>query len=353
MIGTVNGYSATNMRVQLGKWGAIWVDATLADKVALSGTAAVQIADQAIACTIMSGGTSDDLTTYRLVAGAGGLGKEVTPASYADDAGVKMAGVLADLARASGEKIADVPATRLGPHYARRAGNASRALNQLAPKNWYQSFDGVIHIGQRPTTTYTGDGTRTRVHPGARVIEIATDTLAGLVPGVTVDGSQPAEDIEYELTPGRLLARCYFGRATDRRLDALYDIISSLFPELLYAGAFEFRVVAQHGDRLDLQPARTGPGFTDLSNVPIRPGMAGLRSNVQLGELVLVQFIDRDPSRPCVTSHAQPDDPGWMPLTLELGGPGALGVARLGDAVQAGPYTGVITSASARIKAAL
>ncbi len=66
-----------------------------------------------------------------------------------------------------------------------------------------------------------------------------------------------------------------------------------------------------------------------------------------------MQFIDRDPSRPCVTHHAQPDDPGWMPLTLELGGPGALGIARLGDTVQAGPYSGVITGASARIKAAL
>ncbi len=261
--------------------------------------------------------------------------------------------MLSDVASASGETIADIPATRMGPHYARRATYATRVLNQLAPRNWYQTFDGVIHIGQRPITTYTGDGVRTQVDPGARVLEIATDTLAGLVPGVTVDGSQPATDIEFELTEGRLIARCHFGRTTNERLEAWAELVEGLFPELRYSGCFEFRVVLQHGERVDLQPARTGPGFGDLANVPIRPGTAGTRSDVALGELVLVQFVDRDPSRPAVTNHAAADDAGWMPMILELGGPGALGVVRLGDTVQAGPFAGIATGASLRVKAAI
>jgi len=81
--------------------------------------------------------------------------------------------------------------------------------------------------------------------------------------------------------------------------------------------------------------------------------MAGLRADVQPGELVLVVFADADPSRPCVVAHDAPDSPGWMPLALELGGPGALGVARITDAVQAGAFAGVITFASARVKASI
>jgi hypothetical protein len=42
-----------------------------------------------------------------------------------------------------------------------------------------------------------------------------------------------------------------------------------------------------------------------------------------------------------------------MPLTLELGGPGALGVARTTDAVVAGPFGGTIVGGSARVKASL
>ncbi len=351
--GSVGGHDASRMLVSFGKWGLVWIDADLTDKVALSGQVMVTIADLTLQCTVMSGGTSDDRTSYHLVCGKGGIGKPITSESYSDDAGVKVSTVLSDVASASGETIADIPATRMGPHYARRSTYPTRVLNQVAPRNWYQTFDGVIHIGQRPATTYTGDGVRTEVDPGSRVTEIATDTLAGLVPGVTIDGSQPATDVEYELTAGRLVARLHFGRTTNARLEAMAEIVESLFPEIRYSGCFEFRVVLQHGERVDLQPARTGPGFGDLANVPIRPGTAGLRADVALGELVLVQFVDRDPSRPVVTSHAAADDAGWMPLTIELGGPGALGVVRLGDAVQAGPFSGVTTFASLRVKAAL
>jgi hypothetical protein len=91
----------------------------------------------------------------------------------------------------------------------------------------------------------------------------------------------------------------------------------------------------------------------DLQGVQVRPGMAGLKCKALLGSLVVVQFLDADPSRPAVTAFDAPDAPGWMPLELDLGGPAALGVARMTDPVQAGPFSGVIVSGSLRVKAAL
>jgi len=80
-------------------------------------------------------------------------------------------------------------------------------------------------------------------------------------------------------------------------------------------------------------------------------GPAGVKARVTPGALVLVSFVDADPSRPVVVAHDDPDAPGWMPLELDLGGTDLRGIVRLGDAVQAGPFAGVTTLASLRVKA--
>jgi hypothetical protein len=353
---SVNGITASRMRVNVPAWGAPWVDVDLTEETALAAGNAVTVvlADLTISGVVVSGGSNGGRSAYHIVGGKGGWNREL-PAGrpYADDLGIKVSTVLGDAARAAGETLADVPDTRLGPRFARIVGPASRVLHELAPRNWYVDFAGVTHIGQRPTTTYTGDDPRTRVDKALGVIDLAVESLAGLVPGVIVDGSRPATDVQYELEGSRLTARIYAAAYGDRFLNAQRRIFEALFPDIRYRGTFEFRVVTQTGERLNLQPVRVSSGFGDLAAVPVRPGMAGLKAMVQLGELVLVTFADADPSRPQVIAHDAPDAPGWMPLQLELGGPGALGIARIGDTVQAGPYAGVITSGSARVKAAL
>jgi hypothetical protein len=123
-----------------------------------------------------------------------------------------------------------------------------------------------------------------------------------------------------------------------------------LYPDLRFRGAYEYRVVSQQGNRLNLQPARSVLGLPDLARVPVRLA-PGYRADFAPGSLCLVQFVNADPARPVVTSGDDPDSPGWMPIGIELGGPGALGVVRLGDTVQAGPFAGVTTSSSLRCKA--
>jgi hypothetical protein len=225
-------------------------------------------------------------------------------------------------------------------------------LNLLVPRAWYVGFDGVTRIGQRPRVVFTGDAPRVHVDRACDTITLAVESIAGLLPGVVVDGRPPATDVEISLEPKKLTVRVWAGATpTNRRVDAILRIVRTETARMRYLGVTEFRVVTQTGERLNLQPVRVATGFSDLANVPVRPGVAGCKATVTLGELVLVAFVDGDPSRPVVVAHDAADAPGWMPLTLSLGGPGALGVARIGDAVQAGPYSGVITSGSARIKA--
>jgi hypothetical protein len=169
-------------------------------------------------------------------------------------------------------------------------------LHLLAPRAWRVDFDGVTRFGTRASTTYKGDGARTRVDPKGSIVELATEEIGDLLPGVIVDGAQPATDVEYVLDAKRLTVRVYASPRTSRRVDAMRRIFEALFPDLKYRGLYEFRVVTQTGERLNLQPVRAAIGMPELAQVPVRPGMAGLRANVTLGERVLVSFVDADQS---------------------------------------------------------
>lgn len=353
-LAALDGHAVTRGLVQVPAWGAWWADLDLADAEELTGAVTLTIGGATMQGTIVHGGAVDGRAAYRVVGGAGGWGRELPRRAYANDAGVKASLVLVDAARAAGETVAGLPTTRLGSHFARAEGPASAVLNLLAPRAWYVDADGVTRLGARPTAAYSGDGTRTRVDPAGRVIEVATEEIGELVPGVTVDGSAPATDVEYQIDPQRLTVRVYTGAPAhaNRRARALGAILDALDPWRRYRGTFEFRVVTQSGDRLNLQPVRAASGLPDLARVPMRLP-PGVRADYTPGALVLVTFVDGDPSRPCVISGDAPDAPGWMPVALELGGPGALGVARLTDPVIAGPFAGAITGGSARVKASL
>lgn len=352
-LATLNTFSVAKLRLPVPAWGLWWADVDLAEPQALTGAAALVVAGQAMSGTIVSGGAVHGRAAYHVVGGAGGWGKALPAKPYQDDGGVRLRTVLGDAARELGETLADVPATLLGPHYARPAATGTELLNLLAPQNWYVDFAGVTHIGRRPATTYTGAAPRMRVDPIVPVIELAIDSLAGLLPGAQVDGSAPATDVEFNLTPKRLTASIYStASGLPARLEAWADLLAALDPRARYRASYEFRVVTQSGERLNLQPVRIASGMPDLASVPVRlaPGVKALH---QLGSLVMVAFADADPSRPYVFAGDAADAPGWMPLELDLGGPGALGVARIGDGVICGPYAGTIVSGSARIKAAL
>ncbi len=122
---TLEGVPVTRCRVQVPAWGLWWADVELAEPEALAGAVTLALADVELEGAIVSGGPADGRAGYRLVAGAGGWGRELPARGYADDAGVKIASVLRDAAAAAGEAIEGAPTTRTGPHHVRAAGPAS------------------------------------------------------------------------------------------------------------------------------------------------------------------------------------------------------------------------------------
>jgi hypothetical protein len=349
-LATLNGASVTRARVHVPAWGRWWADLDLAEAVTQSGAAALVVAGQAMAGTIVSGGAANGRAAYRVVGGAGGWGRTLPAKPYNDDGGVRLRTVLGDAAAEAGETLADAPATLLGPHYARGEGPASVVLNTLASQNWYVDFAGVTRIGQRAATTYAGTAPRVRVDPLARVIDLAVDSIAGLAPGVQVDGMRPATDVEFNLDPKRLTARVYYATAPlTRSLEVQRQLLELLDPRARYRASFEYRVVTQSGERLNLQPVYAASKMPDLANVPVRLA-PGVKAKHLLGSLVMVAFADADPSRPYVFAGDAADAPGWMPIELELGDAAAFGIAYQGSPVQAGPFGGAVTVGSTRFK---
>lgn len=345
--------AVTSCRVQVPAWGRWWADVEAQSPIAIDegGSVVLTLAGVPMTGSVVAGREANGRAAYRIVSGSGGWSSDVSPRSYHDGGGVAVATILTDVAAVVGEELgSSLPPTRVGEHYAVSGGPASRVLHDLALRAWYVDFGGVTQIGARSSYTYDGTATRLDPKPIEGVVTLLAEDIAGLVPGVEVDGRPPATDVEYSLTPDRLTVRVYSGPRSSRDLDAMRRVFDAIDPRRAYRAAYEYRVVTQSGDALNLQPVRSSAGMPDLERVPARLP-PGVRATFLPGSLVTVMFLDGDPSRPRVFTGDDDGAPGWMPLTLELGDTPTLGVARITDTVIAGPWPGTITSASARIKA--
>jgi hypothetical protein len=192
-------------------------------------------------------------------------------------------------------------------------------LHWLAPRSWRVDADGVTRFGVPPVGVLESSVARGRVDRAAGLVELMADAIAGLVPGVVVEGIA-ATDVVHTIEAGKLRTAIFGSRSgTTKRLAAHAAIVEALFPALRYAGPWEYRVVFQHGERLDLQPVRASLGMPELVSCAVRPGVAGCRADVRLGSLVHVEFLNQDVARPCVVAFDDADAAGFDPLALSLG----------------------------------
>jgi len=359
---TLAGIRATHARAFLPAWGVPWAEVSLEEERTLSGSVELAIADFKMSATIMSGGPGPKgRSSFRLAAGAGGWGKKIGPKGYANDAGVKVATVVTDAARACGETLDDatIPKSTLGPAFTRDEGPAARVLEHVAASAWHVGEDGKTRIGKRASAELGTAHDVISLDRARGTVVLAADAIASIVPGVVVDGLE-AVDVVHEVTPEGFRSTLWAkGQAeTSRRLTAWRRIADQLDPDRRFRGVYEYRVITQDGERLNLQPIRTSIGMPVLERVFVRPGIAGARVKVALGARVLVGFVNAERARPVVLAFEDAEGDGFVPLELDLDAStviklagGTLGVARLGDTVQAGPFTGTITSASLKVRA--
>jgi hypothetical protein len=336
---TLNGHTCTDVRCTIPAWGASYHDVAVDGEVTLTGAVTLVVADLTIQGTVLSGGPATGRSYYRIVSGAAGWAKSLPRKSYANDAGVKLSTVLQDAATAAGETLdaTTVPSSTVGLSYTRPAGLAARVLQLLSPGSWYVGEDGKTRLGQRAVSPLKTPTTpTTQIDLAQRTVTLSSlDTIAAILPGVTVNGIE-AVDVEHTASLKDGLRSKIWGRkgaaGNSRRLAAYQAIFDQLDPGRQFRGIFEYRIQAQVGERLMLQAVRVSSGMPDLQRVYVRPGLPGCKAEHKLGARVTVGFIDQDPGRPAVLNYEDADGAGFLPQALKLAGGGSA-IARVGDAV--------------------
>lgn len=322
---TLNGHRVTTAKVTIPSWGCWHANVCLDGDHVIAGGERVTLvmADLTLIGTVVSGGAALGRSYYRIVAGAGGWGRTIRSWSWSDDAGVTFAKAIGDAAREAGETLAAIPTTlRTGPAWTREEAPASLTLNTLSPGAWYVDEAGVTHVGARTPGTLPAKVTRVAPVDFARGrVELASDSIAAILPGVVIDGLT-AVDVQHEASPEGGIRTTVWGGSTGSVAESMRKLGAALDPDRSFRGPTEYRVDVASGSRWNLQPIRVSSGMPYLKNVPVRPGVAGCEAELALGSHVIVEFLDADPSRPFISGFADVDDAGFQPneLTLHAGG---------------------------------
>jgi hypothetical protein len=336
---TLAGNRATDVRLNIPAWGCSYADVKLDKAVSLSGKVTLVLADLTVQMSVLSGGPASAAgpSYFRCVSGAGGWANPLPAKAYSNDAGVKLATVLQDAATAVGETfVLPPPTVTVGSYYTRPEGPACRVLEELAPSAWYVGEDGVTRLGARtPATLVTSAASTSELDLAQSTVTIASDTLAPLVPGISVDGLV-ALDVEHTFSSKDGVRSKIWGAqgsSVSRRLSALRALFDQLDPSRPFRGITEYRIVTQSGARLNLQPIQVSTGMPSLSRVVVRPGVPGVQAQYALGARALVGFVNADPGRPVVIGFEDAEGSGFLPQSLSiLDGTSAIG--RVGDSVQ-------------------
>lgn len=146
----------------------------------------------------------------------------------------------------------------------------------------------------------------------------------------------------------------------DQLKRAVEEVVRNVFPNLPFFGMYRYRVVVKNpGDeRWILQCCSKQTGLPDAFPISIWQGVPGVKADLAQGSEVLLSFIEGDPTKPIVTHFCGPDMSGFVPVSLVLsaktsvvlGDEPGMPVARMTDTVQMGPFVGVISSGSTKVR---
>src|SRR5262249_31196172 len=208
--------------------------------------------------------------------------------------------------------------------FARQSAPASRILAQLFPSlPWWVGYDGQTTIGPRASVEVTTAYDLLDYDPRHQIATVACDDPRAIGIGSILRARLRAplvvRRIELAVAKDALRMKLW-GREVlrDQLRDATQVIAREAFPRCDFLAKYRYRVVQMNpgDDRVQLQAVRKLAGLPDLLPVSILPGMAGLSAELKPGAIVLVEFIEGDPSLPIVTHFEAKGGARFLPASL-------------------------------------
>lgn len=106
---------------------------------------------------------------------------------------------------------------------------------------------------------------------------------------------------------------------TAKVLAVLRAFVAQATEPMRYHALVRYRVVSVAGDgRLTLQIVSQATGFPDALPISAWPGAPGAKGEPAAGSIVLVSFIEGDPSLPIVTHFSPPGSAFFLPVSAAL-----------------------------------
>jgi hypothetical protein len=310
--------------------------------------------------------------TARIVAGANGWSQSIAARGYANDAGVKASQIAGDAASAVKETIGSFAGgvDRVGAHYTREAGSASRTIEDAARgATWWVDYSGITHVGTRPAISAPGEYTLLNYDPKLNTAVLSVDSVDAVTIGSAIVDAQrlPApitvREMEISISPSSLRLKIWCGVKGESQLTQTMRAFVNRLTDQRIRGPLRYRVVHQAGVYVDLQWVKKSTSLTqapDMLRVQMAPGVAGAHATLTNGCIVYVDFVDGDRDDPIITGFEGRGNPSSVPSVLELGGENGSGVARKNDTVtcplppfvfngtlNGAPITGVMIAATA------
>lgn len=204
---SINGTRATSTTVRVPFAGVWYADLDLDEEVTFAGAVEVRVGSLALRGTVAPAfsGAFQLSSRYRVIGGAHGWQKRVTPKPYHSDAGVKRSTVALDVARQVGELLALLPGVDsfVPPDFPRQSAPASRILEQLFPSTpWWVGYDGQTTIGPRAAVEVSAVYDLLDYDPRHKVATVACDDPGAIGVGSILRGRLrvPLAVREIELT---------------------------------------------------------------------------------------------------------------------------------------------------------
>lgn len=373
MILTANGIAVSTMTLLI-PWTGVWSAELQLDGEALPPTGPVAILGDGIALQgsvdpDRSGAFGEQLS-LAVVGGMGGWSHPVRPKHYHSDVAVPLATVLATTAAEVKEPPPVCGPETVGKDYVRVAGPASQVLEG---RSWYVGLDGITVVGPRPPLPAVDiEILEWNVALGVVVASCDSIVQPGTVLVSPLFGTRTVRDVELVMSADSIRATLWTVAeapegASRLELAGLLAGIARAAVRPEYLRLYECRVIGMTGERVDLQPTERLGGSPEIIPASVWSGVPGCKAMLSPGSLVLLGFRSGDPTQPYVAAFEDPEGPGWAPLELTLDARvvlnlgdlvqlvrlagGSLPVARMGDTVQAGPFSGVITKGNPKVLA--
>lgn len=126
------------------------------------------------------------------------------------------------------------------------------------------------------------------------------------------------------------------GGVTAKIVSTLRAYVDGVVAPLKFHGLIRYRVIKTVSNRVELQIFKKTRGFPDILPISLACGVPGAKGEPAEGSVVLVHFIEGDPSLPVVTHFERPGQPGFVPVSVSIDASDLVRIGASADLVELG-----------------